>query len=87
MGQNEGATKSGFLGKEWSNYFFWDEQVIISQHKSTELVNIYWFGHSSLLLFSNIRHKTAIFPVLQKLTHILVFLYALPCFVNSLEVK
>ena len=28
-----------------------------------------WSGHSSLLLLSNIRHKTAIFPVLQKLTH------------------
>ena len=59
----------GFLERSGQIQFFWDAQVIISQHKSTELINIYWFGHSSLLLLSNIRHKIAIFLVLQKLTH------------------
>ena len=77
---------------EKSDYFllFQHEQVIISQHKSTELINIYWFGHSSLLLFSNIRHKTAIFPVLQKLTHICCIITSkkrICCVITSITVS
>ena len=42
---------------------------MISHRKSTEVINIAWFGHTSFLLFKKKGHKTDIFPVLQKLTH------------------
>ena len=42
---------------------------MISHRKSKEVINIAWFGHTSLLLFKKKGHKTDIFPVLQKLTH------------------
>jgi len=40
-----------FLERSGQIQFFWGAQVIISQQKSTEVVNIFWFGHSTLLLF------------------------------------
>ena len=45
---------------------------MISHRKSTEVINITWFGHTSFLLFKKKGHKTDIFPVLQKLTHMSV---------------
>ena len=47
---------------------------MISHRKSKEVINIAWFGHTSLLLFKKKGHKTDIFPVLQKLTHICTLL-------------
>ena len=45
---------------------------MISHRKSTEVINITWFGHTGFLLFKKRGHKTDIFPALQKLTHMFV---------------
>ena len=58
-----------FLDGKGQNSLSNHEQVMIGQHKSIEVVKIHWFCNSSLLLKKKIRHKTAIFPVLGKLTH------------------
>ena len=42
---------------------------MISRRKSKEVINIAWFGRTSHPLFKKKWHKTDIFPVLQKLTH------------------
>ena len=48
---------------------------MIGQHKSIEVVKIHWFCNSSLLLGKKIRHKTTKIPVLQKLTHMGIWVY------------
>ena len=42
---------------------------MISHRKSKEVINIAWFGRTSHPFFKKKWHKTDIFPVLQKLTH------------------
>ena len=61
-----------FLDGKGQNSLSNHEQVMIGQHKSIEVVKIHWFCNSSLLLKKKIRHKTAIFPVLGKLTHMVI---------------
>ena len=45
------------------------EEVMISHRKSKEVINIAWFGHTSLPLFLKKGQETDVFPVLQNLTH------------------
>ena len=48
---------------------------MISHRKSKEVINIAWFGHTSLLLFNKKRGRlTDIFLVLHKLTHMIITL-------------
>ena len=68
MGQVEGAVKSVFFERSSQIQLFQNEKVIISHHKSTEVVKIVWFSHTSLLLLKKNSRKTDIFPVLGKLT-------------------
>ena len=58
-----------FLERSSQIQLFQNEKVIISHHKSTEVVKIVWFSHTSLLLLKKKSCKTDIFPVLRKLTH------------------
>ena len=58
-----------FLERSSQIQLFQNEKVIISHHKSTEVVKIVWFSHTSLLLVKKKYRKTDIFPVLGKLTH------------------
>ena len=48
---------------------------MISHRKSKEVINIAWFGHTSFLLLKKKWHKTDIFPILQKLTHMAMWPY------------
>ena len=58
-----------FLERSSQIQLFQNEKVIISHHKSTEVVKIVWFSHTTLLLLKKKYRKTDIFPVLGKLTH------------------
>ena len=47
---------------------------MISHHKSKEVINIAWFGHTSLLPLKKRGRLADIFPVLHTLTHMEVIL-------------
>ena len=63
------SKKCFFFERSGQIQLFQNEKVIISHHKSTEVVKIVWFSHTSLLLLKKNSRKTDIFPVLGKLTH------------------
>ena len=43
---------------------------MISHRKSKKVINVAWFGYTSLPLVKKRGQKTDVFPVLQKLTHV-----------------
>ena len=60
MGQLEGAVKSVFFFERSGQIqLFQNEKVIISHHKSTEVVKIVWFSHTTLLLLKKQARKSS----------------------------